>query len=215
MPSPDIVLAGLTLIANDWRWLAITWHVVFGAWLIALFAGWRPSVRLSAGAFVIPLLSVSVTAWLSGNPFNGVVFAVLAALLGAIAVRLPDRAVRFAPFGWVVPGVAFVLFGATYPHFVRVESWTMYFYASPFGLLPCPTLSGLIGGTLIFSNFRCTSWSMPLALTGLLYGAVGVFRLGVAVDLGLLLAAGVLGAAVAADGGRRSIGNFAAALGRT
>jgi hypothetical protein len=106
----------------------------------------------------------------------------------------------------VASGVALVVFGGTYPHFIRTDSWTTYLYASPFGILPCPTLSTVIGVTVIFSNFGSPSWSTALAGVGLVYGAIGVFKLGVVLDSGLLLASGVLVAAVARDGaGWRSV----------
>jgi hypothetical protein len=199
MPSSDIVLNGLTAIANDWRWLAITWHVLLAALIALLLAGWRPTVRLMGQLLMTPPLSVSLTAWLSGNPFNGVVFAILAAVLIATAVGFPRRTIRFASFAWVASGAAVVVFGWTYPHFIRTDSWPTYLYASPFGILPCPTLSAVIGMTLIFSNLGSTSWSTVLAGTGLVYGLIGVFRLGVALDAGLLLAAAALGVAVARD----------------
>jgi hypothetical protein len=199
MPSPDTVLAGLTAAANDWRWLAIAWHLTFGASVTLAAAGWRPSARLLGCLLVAPLLSVSLIGWLSGNPFSGTVFAMLAAALVAAAVRFPTAPVTFASFAAAAPGLAIVVFGSTYPHFVRAESWLAYLYASPAGLLPCPTLSILIGGTLVFSNFRRTAWSAPLALTGLLYGAIGVFTLGVGLDLGLLLASAVLAVTIARD----------------
>jgi hypothetical protein len=206
MPPSDTVLDGLTAIANDWRWLATTWHVLLAALIASLLAGWRPSVRLLGQLLMTPLLSVSLTAWLSGNPFNGAVFAILAAVLIATAVGLPRRTVQLASSASVASGAALVVFGWTYPHFIRTESWTTYLYASPFGILPCPTLSTVIGMTIIFSNLGSASWSLLLAGAALVYGLIGVFRLGVALDSGLLLAAGVLGAAVARDlAGWRSI----------
>jgi len=203
MPSSDTVLAGLTALANDWRWLAIAWHVLLGVSVVLFVAGWRPSVRL-AGCFLgAPLLSVSLAAWLAGNPFNGTVFAILGAVLVAKAVGFPDAAVRLGPPTVGVLGVAFVVFGGTYPHFLRTESWSTYLYASPLGILPCPTLSVLIGGTLVFSNLGSTSWRMALAGAGLVYGVIGVFRLGVVLDSGLLLGSGVLAVVVASDAVRR------------
>jgi hypothetical protein len=202
MPPSDTVLAGLTAIANDWRWLAIAWHVLLGVSVVLFVAGWRPSVRLAGCLLVAPVLSVSLAAWLAGNPFNGTVFAILGAVLVATAVRFPNTALRRASSAWFAPGVAFVVLGGAYPHFVRAESWLTYLYASPFGILPCPTLSTLIGGTLTFSNFGSRFWSAALAGTGLLYGGIGVFRLGVVLDSALLLASGVLAAAVARDAER-------------
>jgi hypothetical protein len=120
-------------------------------------------------------------------------------VLVAAAVLFPNSAVRRASFAWVAPGVAFVVFGGTYPHFLLADSWSTYVYASPFGILPCPTLSIVIGSTLIFSNLGSASWNAALALTGLLYGVIGVFRLGLVLDSGLLLASGVLAVAWARD----------------
>ena len=46
VPPPETILAGLAAIANDWRSLAIAWHVLLGVLLVLLLAGWRPSARL-------------------------------------------------------------------------------------------------------------------------------------------------------------------------
>jgi hypothetical protein len=54
MPSPDTVLAGLTAIANDWRWIAITWHVLLGVSVVLFLAGRRPSVRVFGCLLVAP-----------------------------------------------------------------------------------------------------------------------------------------------------------------
>ena len=190
--------AALTEIANDWRWLALAWHIIFAAVLVGLAAGWRPPNRLIGHLLVAPLLSVSLVAWLSGNPFNGIAFGVVAATLLSAARRFPKAPVQLHSPGLVTPGVALIVFGWTYPHFVTADSWTTYLYASPFGLLPCPTLSAVIGMTLLFRDCRSSLWSTALVLSGLLYGAMGVFRLGVALDWGLLAAAAVLATPVRA-----------------
>ena len=98
-----------------------------------------------------------------------------------------------------MPGVLLVAFGWTYPHFLKAESWTAYVYATPFGLLPCPTLSTAIGVTLVFGVLRSAPWSTVLAVAGITYGAIGVFSLGVTLDYGLLAGATVLGAAVVSE----------------
>jgi hypothetical protein len=141
-------------------------------------------------------------AWLSSNPFNGTAFAIVAGVLVATAFGLPDSPIRFAPPAWVAAGVAFVAFGWTYPHFIRTTSWTTYLYASPFGVLPCPTLLAVIGSTLIFSNLGL-SWRTALTGAGMVYGVIGVFWLGVVLDSVLLLAAAVLGIAAARDAARQ------------
>ena len=196
--ASESILAALTEIANDWRWLALAWHIVLAAVLVGLAAGWRPSRRLISHLLVAPLLSVSLVAWLSGNPFNGTAFGVLAATLLGAAKRFSKASVQLDSPGWVAPGVALIIFGWTYPHFLTTDSWTTYLYASPFGLLPCPTLSAVIGMTLLFRDCRSSLWSTALVVAGLLYGAMGVFRLGVALDWGLLAAAAVLATPVRA-----------------
>jgi hypothetical protein len=206
VPSTDTVLTGLTAIANEWRSLAITWHVVLAALFAVVFTGWRPSTRLVGHLLIAPLLSVSVVAWLSGNPFNGTVFAMLAATLVVTAARFSNAPAHLASPAWRVPGVAVFMFGWMYPHFLRTDSWTTYLYASPLGLLPCPTLSMVMGLTMLFESLRSRVWGTALVVAGLVYGTVGVFRLGVTLDWGLLFASAVLGAAVARDyAGWRSV----------
>jgi hypothetical protein len=85
-------------------------------------------------------------------------------------------------------GVGLVIFGLIYPHFVRTHSWIEYLYASPFGLVPCPTLSVIIGATLM-ARARSHVWDVTLSVVGLLYGMIGVFRLGVGIDYGLIVGA--------------------------
>ena len=199
MPSPDALLTQLGAIANDWRWLAIVWHVAFAGLLLALLVGWRPRARLLGLILGAPLLSVSVVAWLSGNPFNGMMFAVLAAVLVWSVASFGNTSVTFGPPTWVAAGSAIIVFGWAYPHFARTESWVAYLYASPFGLLPCPTLAVVIGVALMVRHLTAIGWQATLMVAGLLYGAIGVFRLGVVLDWGLLLASALLAAAIARD----------------
>jgi hypothetical protein len=186
------ILAGLTGIASDWQALAIAWHVLLGGLVISLVASWRPSIRVLSFLLVTPLLSVSIVAWLSGNPFNGTTFAVLSAILAWTATRVRESRVRIASRGWMILGMALIAFGWVYPHFLHTNSWTTYLYAAPFGLLPCPTLAVVIGMTLLVQRFRSPVWTVALAVAALLYGAIGTFRLGVELDWVLLFAATAL-----------------------
>jgi hypothetical protein len=196
MPEPDSILSGLTTIANEWRMVAIGWHVFFGALLLPVLAGWRPSNRYAGYLLAAPLLSVSALAWASGNPFNGTIFSALAFLLLLAAHRFSNEPVRLSSSPFLVPGALLVAFGWSYPHFLKTDHWTAYAYAAPLGIVPCPTLSALIGVTLIFGLFRSRVWATTLAAAGLLYAAIGVFRLGVLLDYGLLAGATVLAAAL-------------------
>jgi hypothetical protein len=201
MPSSETILSGLTTIANDWQQLALVWHVWLAALIVSLLAGWRPSNRIAGALLIAPVLSVSALAWASGHPFNAAAFAILASALAAIANRLTHERVRFASSLPLVSGALLVAFGWLYPHFLSADSWAAYAYASPLGLVPCPTLSVLIGVTLLLDRLGSTPWCTTLVAAGFVYGAIGVFRLGVLLDYGLLAGVAVL-AAVALRGQR-------------
>ena len=71
MPKTEEIINGLQSIVNDYSTFAIIWHAVFYFLLAGLIAKWQPSNKL----LCLPLISVSVFAWLSGNPFNGILFS--------------------------------------------------------------------------------------------------------------------------------------------
>jgi hypothetical protein len=196
--SSEVILSSLAAIANEWRTLAVAWHVLAAALLLAIATRRRLSTRFAGCLLVLPLISVSALAWVSGNPFNGAVFAMLGLVLMVIATALPAETVSIAPTIYVVPGVLLVAFGWVYPHFLDAAHWTTYLLGAPLGLLPCPTLSAVIGVTLMIGLFRSAAWRSTLIGAGAVYGMVGIFGLGVSLDVGLLAGAAVLAAAGAA-----------------
>ena len=198
MPSSAAILAGATTIANEWRMVAIAWHVVLAVLLTALLRGWRPSNRFAAYVLSTPFVSVSAAAWVWGNPFNGTVFAALSVFLLAVAGRLSKGPVRFGGPIFSTLGSMLVAFGWGYPHFLGTDRWMTYAYAAPLGVLPCPTLSAVIGATLILGLLGSAVWSITLAAAGLMYGTVGVFVLDVQLDSGLLAGTLVLVGAIRA-----------------
>lgn len=186
MPDPSQILSGLHTIANSTRDLAIGWHVV--GWLVAarIALGWRPQRRGVAMVLGLPLLSVAALAWKHGNPFNGVVLSAAAIVLVGLGSKLPktptDRAVPWAR----AIGGAMMIYGLIYPHFLDARSSLEYLYAAPTGLVPCPTLSFVIGVALALDGLGSRVWSLALAGIGLFYAVFGILRLGVLLDLGLL-----------------------------
>lgn len=178
----------------------MAWHLVLASLLGAFLIGCRLSTRLIAVTGVALVLSVSALSWFSGNPFNGTVFAALAIGLARATIRTPGAAAQIDSLRRALPGAALVVFGWTYPHFVSTDSWTEYAYAAPLGLIPCPTLSVVIGVTLLFREVGTSAWTVPLIITGFLYGFVGVFALDVVLDVVLLAGAFIL--TLAAAGGR-------------
>lgn len=189
MPTPEQIVGSLHEIANQWQFLAIVWHIYFGVLAVSLILGWRPLRRLFGILLAIPLFSVSALAWLSSNPFNGIVFALVGLALVVIAVRMTVERIQIAPVWAVGAGVLMFLFGWIYPHFLDTTSYVPYLYVAPTGLIPCPTLSILIGLSLLVEGLDSRAWSLVLGATGVFYGVFGALRLGVAIDLVLLVGA--------------------------
>jgi hypothetical protein len=195
MPPATEVLERLTYAANHFTVLAALWHLTILGIAVLLVAGvFRPTARRAMLLLSAPLASVSIVAALSGNPFNAVVFAAAAVALAALA---RGSTVPVPPWAFAV-GVASVTFGATYPHFTRVETVFDYFYLTPAGVVPCPTLAVVIGFALLGGGFGSRAWSLGLGMLGLLYGVIGVFWLGVTLDIGLIAFAMALVVAVMA-----------------
>jgi hypothetical protein len=193
MPSSAAILEGLTTIAHEWRTVALGWHLVFATVALIVLSGGRPSTRLVALLLAAPVISVGALAWQSGNPFNGTVFAILALALVRLAFHFPNDPIAFASRPLVVTGTVLIGFGWVYPHFLEARPWTSYFYQAPLGLVPCPTLSVVVGVSLMLRSLAAKAWATTVASAALVYGVIGVFALGVAIDMVLLAGAIVLG----------------------
>lgn len=189
MPTPEEILAGLEAIAREAWPLAVVWHVIAVAGLLAVGRGWRPSRRLVGVSLALPLASVAALAWTHRNPFNGALFTAGAITLAVLGARLPRAPVAGAPGGARALGAAMVVFGLVYPHFIEADTWLTWLYAAPTGLVPCPTLSLVIGVALLANGLGARALCLVLAGLGLFYGVFGVARLGVMLDVGLLIGA--------------------------
>jgi hypothetical protein len=191
-PSPREILDGLTYITNNWIEIAIAWHVAIASLMAALIFGWRPTQRQLSLILALPLVSVSVFAWLTQNPFNGTMFALGAVASGTVGARLPSSPIQRASNPAALVGLAMVVFGWVYPHFLEGGSAVRYLYAAPTGLVPCPTLSVVIGFALLVGGLGSRGWSLILAAIALFYGLFGTLRLGVYLDIGLVVGATTL-----------------------
>jgi len=206
MPHATEILGGLSAIANQASGIAVAWHIAIAMTVVALTAGWRPSQRTARLLIGMPLASVAGVAIAFDNPFNGLVFAASALTLTAIAVGGDRRLVSLGSAWTGGIGVATIAFGWVYPHFLHGDP-TAYLYASPVGLVPCPTLAVAIGFALLGNGLGSRVWSFTLAAVGLFYGLFGVLRLSVFLDIGLVGGALALLAAMlhSAGGGRAGL----------
>jgi hypothetical protein len=192
MPSPTEILAGTTSIANQAIGVAGAWHIVVAIALVALAIGWRPSQRVARILITAPLVSVAGFAFAFGNLFNGLIFFAGSVALVGLAWVGDQRSVRRGTSWAFWIGVAMIAFAWGYPHFLEGRHPTSYLFASPLGLIPCPSLSAAIGFALLGSSLGARAWGITLAALGLLYGLFGVLRLGVFLDIGLVGGAIVL-----------------------
>jgi hypothetical protein len=132
---------------------------------------------------------VAVFAWASGNPFNGSHFSVLTIIIFVFGLRIVPGKVSLSKNPFIIFGIIMVAFGLLYPHFLNNASYIKYLYASPFGLIPCPTLSVVIGFALIFNNLGSRAIILSLIISGLFYGFFGVLKLAVYLDMFLVFGA--------------------------
>lgn len=192
MPSIEEILARLHELANTWRIAAIIWHFLFSAFIAALIAGARPSRRICGILLSLPFVSVSSIAWMSDNPFNGILFGVLSVVLIVVASRQSKEAVQIAPIWALFAGSGMIAVGWIYPHFLDTDNVLAYLYAAPTGLVPCATLSILIGFCLVLNRLNSGAYALILGITGIFFGITGVAQLNVSLDWALLLGAVIL-----------------------
>jgi hypothetical protein len=186
MPDKEDILSGLQTIVDNYSTFAIIWHGIFYFLLAAIVFIWQPSNRLFALIICLPVVSVATFAWLSGNVFNGFLFSLLACLIIIFGLKASNNTITASQISFVVIGIIMITFGLIYPHFVGADSFLKYLYASPVSLIPCPTLSIIIGLLLVYNGFDSQSLTLTLIFYGLFYGIFGTMKLGVTIDLFLI-----------------------------
>lgn len=186
LKSEDIVNS-LQSIVDNYQAFAVLWHVILYLFIGALFLKWEPSNRVFALLISLPLLSVAVFAWSAGNPFNGLVYSVATIVIVFLGLRANTQPVGYSQAPFIIAGVLMISFGLLYPHFITPGNALKYLYASPAGLIPCPTISIVIGFLLLYNGFNSQPIMLTLIILGLFYGIFGVLKLAVYLDLVLLL----------------------------
>ena len=187
MPRTEEILNGLQTIVNNYSTFAIIWHALFYLLIAALIAKWQPSNKLFGLLICLPLISVAIFAWLSGNPFNGVLFSLMTILIVFFGLKTSNQPIQTSQTIFMVIGILMILFGLIYPHFIDASSPFKYLYASPAGLIPCPTLSLLIGFVLLYNGVGSQSITLTFVVFGLFYGIFGVLKLAVLIDIFLVI----------------------------
>lgn len=174
-------------IADHFIWLAIVQHILV---LLTVILLWRMRNRMGRLFSLYLTLTFALVSFLAfyhtQNPFTGIVFAVLA-LLGLREVISPKMDYSLKDTLGIQIAVAAVagFLGFWYPHFV--DGQVLALVASPYGLIPCPTLIVALAVFLLVYPHTDRIWHWCLSLVGLFYSLIGVLRLKVNIDIVLLL----------------------------
>jgi hypothetical protein len=203
MPLSTRILDQLATTTSELTFIGIGWHLATAAVAIALFAGWKPSTRHTALLLIMPILSVATISTAYSSWFNAISFTLLALLL---TIGLDDAAPRWHLHGpaWSrLLGIALIVYGFCYPHFVA-GAWYRALYAAPLGVVPCPTLAVVVGFTLLGPANGSRTIPTLLAVWTTFYAVFGIAVLGVVLDTGLLV--GAIGITVLAVQNRRAVG---------
>jgi hypothetical protein len=100
MIKSEEIIAGLQAIVNNNVLIATLWYIAIYGLIISLLFNRNPSNKLMAILFCLPIVSVSVLAWFSGNPFNGSLFAVLAILIIIFGLKASSQPVTLFDITW-------------------------------------------------------------------------------------------------------------------
>jgi hypothetical protein len=193
MPTANEILEGLRVISNNYTLISIYWHlVIYTSILLLVLVLWRPTNRMSVLLLSLPFITVALLAWFNSNPFNGVLFSILSLYCLVTGLKLSQKEVKYSAWPYRFAGILLLLFGLWYPHFVEADSVWVYVYSAPSGLIPCPTLSIAIGIALIFSGFNSNPLKVMFLCYGFFYSLFGILKLGVYLDIVLLLGSFVL-----------------------
>jgi hypothetical protein len=188
MPNASEILTSLEFLANKYFWLAMVWHIII--LIVVIFSTYskKPNAKIYFGTCGLLFLSVSMMAAMVTNIFNLIVFLALALVFIKKSVTTASSQLYLIqPVVNRILSYILILSGLIYPHFLGPEM-LMYIVAAPVGIIPCPTLLVTSGITLMFSmpNKKLT---YLLAGANIFYGMIGVFFLGVTLDVLLLLTA--------------------------
>jgi hypothetical protein len=186
MPKAEEILEGLLSISNKNKVFAILWHVIFYLFIAYLICGYVLSNRIFGMLLALPLLSVATFAWMAKNPFNGILFTIMAILIFIFGWNASPVSISFSSFPFKLAGIFMIFFGLVYPHFIQTSSIIKYLYLSPAGIIPCPTLSVLTGFVILYNGFGSQPISLVFIVSGLFYSIFGTLRLKVYLDLFLL-----------------------------
>lgn len=191
MPTPEHILRSLEYLANNYMAIGVMWHVIIILLLTFYIPRKQVSSRLYYGVPALLFLSVSLLALTILNFFNALVYFGLSVLFLRKSIITGDY--RFEinkSFIFRLSAFTLILSGLIYPHFIDANL-LVYIIASPTGVIPCPTLLLASGISLLFVHRDHKSVFYILIAVNLIFGFIGIFVLGVYIDILLIAASSV------------------------
>jgi hypothetical protein len=190
MKAPEAIASMLEMVAREAKTYATFVHLLF---LAALALGLLVR-RLRNLLFSLFISFISLSAAVFGVAYviapNVILFATFFLLI--LRAWLNGK-LNFA-LGTAAPvslffGVLGLVFGFWYLHWVESPVWLNALFASPLGVVNCPTMVTVCGFLCLSQKPRSALLEAAVGIVTLYFGFFGIFRLGAYVDVVLVLCA--------------------------
>jgi hypothetical protein len=190
MRTPQQIGGMLAEIAGEMKNFSAFVHLLFIAVLIVglIFEKVRRPLFSFFMAFVC--LSATLVAIVYGLLPNIIIFAIFFVLiLNAYFRKKLDFNFGHIKSINIFFGIAAMLFGFWYLHWVEAPVWLNALLYSPLGAVNCPTMLVVTGFLCLNNKPRSVMLEATVALTTLYFGFFGVFLLGAYVDVVMIICA--------------------------
>ena len=184
--SSEQILAGLKITVETYSGLRVVHHILLPVVLLFFVFFKEKASRLVSLYILLAFLTVFL---ISLAPIRNVFYLIVFGFLTILAVfeflnPKNDYSMKDTPKINVIIALVAGFLGFWYPHFV--EGSFKALYASPYGIIPCPTLLVILSFFLVFYPNSNRFFHWVLILVGLFFGFFGFFILKVRIDLALL-----------------------------
>ncbi len=190
MKTPEAVRSMLENVSKELKSYSAFVHILF---LVVIGMGiFVKKIRNSMFSLFIAFLSLSA-AIISAKYMivpNIIIFVMFLTLIihAYLTKKLNFDLKNIAPINLLF-GFIGLLFGFWYLHWVQSPVWLNALLYSPLGVLNCPTMVTICGFLCLTKGPRSYMLEVSVALVTLYTGFFGVFRLGVYVDVVLIICA--------------------------
>jgi hypothetical protein len=190
MRTPAAITSMLANASTEAKNYSAFIHIVF--LIVVVLAIFIKKLRTSLFSLFTAFLSLSATiiAVRYGILPNIIVFGMFFVLIihGYLTKNLNFDLEHIAPINFIF-GIAGLLFGFWYLHWVESPVWLNAMLYSPLGVVNCPTMATICGFLCLARKPRSAILEMTVALATLYFGFFGLFRLGAYVDIILIICA--------------------------